>query len=103
VRACGKAGNADRNRGINTGEIFCRIFPENFAQIGAAIHCTGLGGGASLGPLPRPQRVLGGLTTCACRELNPAVLMMKSAEDRLSSELAEPLDGPMARRIFVQE
>ena len=28
--------------------------------------------------------------------------MMKSAEDRLSSELAEPLDRPMARRIFIQ-
>jgi hypothetical protein len=28
---------------------------------------------------------------------------VKSAEDRLSSELAEPLDRPMARRIFVQE
>jgi hypothetical protein len=30
-------------------------------------------------------------------------MMMKSAEDRLSSELAEPLDGPMARRILVQK
>jgi hypothetical protein len=29
-------------------------------------------------------------------------MMMKSAEDRPSSELAEPLDWPMvARRIFV--
>jgi len=28
--------------------------------------------------------------------------MMKAAEDRLSSELAEPLDGPMARRILFQ-
>jgi hypothetical protein len=28
--------------------------------------------------------------------------MMKSAEDRLSSELAEPLDWPMARRILTQ-
>ncbi|MEA2912682.1 MAG: hypothetical protein QOJ15_4763 [Bradyrhizobium sp.] len=28
--------------------------------------------------------------------------MMKSAEDRLSSELAEPLDRPMARRILTQ-
>jgi hypothetical protein len=34
--------------------------------------------------------------TCAYRELNPAVLMMKSAEDRLSSELAEP-DVPLHR------
>jgi hypothetical protein len=29
-------------------------------------------------------------------------MMMKSAEDRLSSELAEPLGGPMARRILSQ-
>jgi hypothetical protein len=28
--------------------------------------------------------------------------MMKSAEDRLSSELAEPTDRPMARRILTQ-
>lgn len=34
---------------------------------------------------------------CPCRKLYPAVLMKKSAEDRLSSELAEPLDRPMAR------
>jgi hypothetical protein len=28
--------------------------------------------------------------------------MMKSAKNRLSSELTEPLDRPMARRILVQ-
>jgi hypothetical protein len=39
---------------------------------------------------------------CAYRELNPAVLMMKSAEYRLSSELAEPMDRPMAQRILIQ-
>jgi hypothetical protein len=39
---------------------------------------------------------------CPYRELYPAILMMKSAEDRLSSELAEPLDRPIARRILVQ-
>jgi hypothetical protein len=39
---------------------------------------------------------------CAYRELNPAVLMMQSAEDRPSGELAEPLDRPMARRILTQ-
>jgi hypothetical protein len=39
---------------------------------------------------------------CACRKLDPAVLMMKAAEDRLSSELAEPSNRPMARRILVQ-
>src|SRR5580704_2793527 len=39
---------------------------------------------------------------CAYRELNPAILMMKSAENRPGSELAEPLDRPMARRILIQ-
>ena len=34
----------------------------------------------------------------AYQKLNPAILMMKSAEDRLSSELAQP----MARRILTQ-
>jgi hypothetical protein len=38
---------------------------------------------------------------CACRKLDPAVLMMKAAEDRLSSELAEPSNRPMARRILI--
>jgi hypothetical protein len=33
-----------------------------------------------------------GEEACAYRELNPTVLMMKSAENRLSSEPAEPLD-----------
>ena len=29
--------------------------------------------------------------------------MMKSAEDRLSGDLADPLNRPMARRILIQE
>jgi hypothetical protein len=29
-------------------------------------------------------------------------MMMKSAEDRLSGDLADPLDRPMARRILIQ-
>jgi hypothetical protein len=44
----------------------------------------------------------GASNTCAYRELNPAVLMMKSAEDRLSSELAEPLDRSRGWRILAQ-
>jgi hypothetical protein len=40
--------------------------------------------------------------SCAFRKLYPAVMMMKSAEDLLSSELAEPLDRPLARRILTQ-
>jgi len=39
--------------------------------------------------------------TCACQKLDPTILMMKSAEDRLSSELAEPLDRPTAWRVLV--
>jgi hypothetical protein len=39
---------------------------------------------------------------CAYQKLNPTILMMKSAEDRPSNELAKPLDRPTARRILVQ-
>jgi hypothetical protein len=39
---------------------------------------------------------------CPCRKLHPAVLMMKAAQNRPSNERAEPLDRPMARRIFDQ-
>jgi len=42
------------------------------------------------------------VTRCACRKLYPTVLMMKSAEDRLSDDLADPLDRPMAQRILIQ-
>src|SRR5215831_16268468 len=40
--------------------------------------------------------------TCAYRKLHPAILMVKSAEDRPSNELAKPLYRPTARRILVQ-
>ena len=50
----------------------------------------------------RRRRQDNSATPCACRKLHPAILMMKSAEDRLSSELAEPLDRPTARRILAQ-
>jgi hypothetical protein len=39
---------------------------------------------------------------CPCRKLYPAIMMMKATEDRLGSELAEPSNRPMARRILVQ-
>jgi hypothetical protein len=42
-----------------------------------------------------------GPTIVPTRKLNPKILMMKSAEERLSNELAEPLDRPTARRILV--
>ena len=38
---------------------------------------------------------------CAYQKLDPTILMMKSAEDRLSNKLAEPVDRPTARRILV--
>src|SRR5258708_39430870 len=39
---------------------------------------------------------------CPCRELYPAILMMKSAEKRPRGEVTEPLDRPTVRRILVQ-
>ena len=39
---------------------------------------------------------------CAYQILHPAVLMMKSAEDRPFGDLAVPLDQPIARRILTQ-
>ena len=46
-----------------------------------------------------------GLTTgipCAYRKLYPPVAMMESAENWPCGELAESLDRPMVRRIFIQ-
>ena len=45
---------------------------------------------------------LPGLEACAYQKLYPAILMMKSAKDRPSGHLAEPLGWPMGRRILVQ-
>ena len=42
------------------------------------------------------------LNRCAYQKPNPTILMMKSAEDRPSNELAKPLDRPPARQILVQ-
>jgi hypothetical protein len=39
---------------------------------------------------------------CAYQKLYPTILMMKSAKDRPSGHLAEPLDRPVGRRILVQ-
>jgi hypothetical protein len=39
---------------------------------------------------------------CPCRELHPAILMMKSAENGPRAKLAQLLDRPMARRILLQ-
>ena len=51
---------------------------------------------------PTPCNDEGLPTGCPFRKLHPAICMMKSAEDRLSGGLAEPLDRPMDRRILVQ-
>ena len=42
------------------------------------------------------------LTRCVCRKLHPAILMVKPAQDGLSSELAAPLHLSTVRRIFPQ-
>ena len=39
---------------------------------------------------------------CAYRKLYPAVVMMEPAENWPCGELAESLDRPMGRRIFIQ-
>ncbi|MEA2911107.1 MAG: hypothetical protein QOJ15_3188, partial [Bradyrhizobium sp.] len=39
---------------------------------------------------------------CACRILHPAVLMMKSAENRPRGDVTELLNGPTVRRILLQ-
>ena len=52
--------------------------------------------------LKRRKTLFHSPNTCAYRELYPAVMMMKAAEDRPSGHLAEPLDRPVGRRILVQ-
>jgi hypothetical protein len=39
-------------------------------------------------------------TRCACRKLDPAILVMKSAVDRSHSDLAELLNGTKKRRVL---
>ena len=39
---------------------------------------------------------------CACRKLYPAVLMMKSAEQRPRDDQAKPMDRPISWWILVQ-
>jgi hypothetical protein len=56
-------GINEQSRGINDGEIFCTIFCKISGKASLALHGTGFGGGAAFGPLPRPRRMLSGLTT----------------------------------------
>src|SRR6266853_2801541 len=55
-----------------------------------------------MGIQPTSMRYSDFKTRCACRKLHPAVLMMKSAEDRSRCDLAVPMDRPTGRRILTQ-
>jgi hypothetical protein len=48
------------------------------------------------------KKLAGAAKPCPCRELHPAVLMMKSAEDRPRGNVTEPLDRTNNRRILTQ-
>jgi hypothetical protein len=41
-------------------------------------------------------------TTCACRKLNPAILVMQSAQDWATKNVPGAIDGARDRRIFLQ-
>ena len=38
---------------------------------------------------------------CVCRKLNPAVLVMESAEEGVRFDVSNPLNGARDRRVFV--
>jgi hypothetical protein len=44
----------------------------------------------------------GHASTCPCRKLHPAIVMMKSAEDRPRCDVTKPLDRTNKRRILTQ-
>jgi hypothetical protein len=41
-------------------------------------------------------------STCACRKLNPAILVMQSAQDWATKNVPGAIDGARDRRIFLQ-
>jgi hypothetical protein len=57
--------------------------------------------GAKVIILPGCREVMVGWH-CACRKLHPAIFVVEPTENRPYDDLAEPLDRPMQRRIFVQ-
>ena len=59
-----------------------------------------LNGAVALGTVGCGGRAYAG---CPYRKLYPAVLVMKSTEDRPRGELAKQLDRPIARWILVQD
>jgi pimeloyl-ACP methyl ester carboxylesterase len=40
--------------------------------------------------------------SCACRKLNPAILVMQSAQDWATKNVPGAIDGARDRRIFLQ-
>jgi hypothetical protein len=42
------------------------------------------------------------VNACACRKLNPAILVMQSAQDWATKNVSGALDGARDRRIFLQ-
>ena len=42
------------------------------------------------------------IDTCACRKLNPAILVMQSAQDWATKNVPGAIDGARDRRIFLQ-
>jgi hypothetical protein len=75
-------------------------------------HCTAVGElhvGAAFVP-PKPAERNGALDpsaevvagTCACRKLNPAILVMQSAQDWATKNVPGAIDGARDRRIFLQ-
>jgi hypothetical protein len=51
----------------------------------------------------RPDHhIVGNVETCACRKLNPGILVMHSAQDWATKNVPGAIDGTLDRRIFLQ-
>jgi CO/xanthine dehydrogenase FAD-binding subunit len=67
-----------------------------------------LGGEVHLRSAKRRRRVpvgdffAGMMATCACRKLNPAILVMQSAQDWTTRNVPAAIDGARDRCIFLQ-
>src|SRR6185369_4863144 len=53
-------------------------------------------------PFDAPFIKHNGQAPCPCQKLHPTILMMKSAEDWLRNNPANPLDGTTERRILAE-
>jgi len=47
-------------------------------------------------------RQIAGFHSCACRKLNPAILVMQPAQDWATKNAPGAIDGARDRRIFLQ-